>query len=112
MSCNAKFDIKLISKRWYTNQMQLKWAKVCMKNGLVNEFAGLIVKFIENHYEVNANKWITIDINQIENLKKSKHKGYPRLQNSAQQGIFENINTKQDLNKRQDLDLEQDLNSN
>ncbi|CAG8829736.1 18446_t:CDS:1, partial [Gigaspora rosea] len=70
-------------------------------NGLVNEFVGLIVKFIENYSEVNTNERMTIDINQFENLKKSKHKGCPRLQNSAQQGILNDINTKQDLNKRQ-----------
>ncbi|CAG8771481.1 8897_t:CDS:2, partial [Dentiscutata erythropus] len=86
--------------------------KFAMENGLVNEFVGLIVKFIENNSEVNTNKRMTVDINQIENPKKSKHKGHPKLQNSTQQDIPKDINPKQDLNKRQDLDSEQDLNSN
>ncbi|CAG8651951.1 23485_t:CDS:2 [Gigaspora rosea] len=83
--------------------------KFAMENRLVNKFVGLIVKFIENYSEVNTNEQMTVNINQIENLKKAKHKRCPRLQNSEQQSIFEDINAKQDLNKRQDLD---DLNSN
>ncbi|CAG8750076.1 25657_t:CDS:2, partial [Racocetra persica] len=37
-------------------------------------------------------KFMTVDVNQIENLKKSKYKERPRLQNSAQKGRTDKIN--------------------
>ncbi|CAG8844519.1 41530_t:CDS:2, partial [Gigaspora margarita] len=144
ISCNTKFDIKLISKRWYTNPMQVSnysiitgttttkfdtvkfgtseemnqvisirehdtyqasihanitekqeyahgfgiaksGLKFILKNGLVNKFVGLIVKFIDSHSGIATSEHMTIDISQIENPKKLKHKGRPRLLNSAQQ---------------------------
>ncbi|CAG8779512.1 17762_t:CDS:2, partial [Dentiscutata erythropus] len=75
--------------------------KFAFENGLINEFVKLIVKFIENHSEVATNKHVTIDITQIENPKKLKHKGHPKLFNSIQ-STLQDLNTNQNLNLRQD----------
>ncbi|CAG8508493.1 3884_t:CDS:2 [Racocetra persica] len=59
--------------------------KFALENGLVDEFVGLIIRFIENHTGVDTNKRMTVDITQIENPKKLKHKGRPKLPKPAQQ---------------------------
>ncbi|CAG8461986.1 13927_t:CDS:2 [Cetraspora pellucida] len=102
MSSNVKFDIKLLLKHWYTDPMQAskysiirdtataefnineKYAysfgiakselKFALKNELVNEFVEIIVKFIEDYTKINTNKQMMINISQIENSKKLKHK--------------------------------------
>ncbi|CAG8473319.1 8956_t:CDS:2 [Racocetra fulgida] len=61
--------------------------KFALENGLVNKFVGLIARFIENHSGVAINERITVDITQIENPKKLKHKGCPKLVNSTQQKL-------------------------
>ncbi|CAG8645073.1 6462_t:CDS:2, partial [Racocetra fulgida] len=53
--------------------------KFALENGLVNEFVGLIVKFIENHSGVATSEHIT----------KLKHKRRSRLLDSAQQNEIE-----------------------
>ncbi|CAG8533930.1 5561_t:CDS:2, partial [Cetraspora pellucida] len=69
--------------------------KFALKNRLINEFIRLITRFIKDHSGVATNKCMTVDIFQIENSKKLKHKGHPRLHQ----------NTLQDLNISQDLNL-------
>ncbi|CAG8822096.1 45627_t:CDS:2, partial [Gigaspora margarita] len=71
-------------------------------HGFVNEFVGLIVKFIDSHNGVATSKCMTIDISQIKNPKKLKHKGRPRLLDSAQQNTLQDLNTNCNLNSRQD----------
>ncbi|CAG8795031.1 27746_t:CDS:2, partial [Racocetra persica] len=113
VSRNAKFDIKLISKRWYTDPMQASdysvilgisavefdtyeeinqvisipksGLKFALENRLVDEFVGLITRFIENYTGVDTNERMTVDVTQIENPKKLKHKGHPKLPKPAQQ---------------------------
>ncbi|CAG8821162.1 2732_t:CDS:1, partial [Dentiscutata erythropus] len=75
--------------------------KFALENGLINEFVELIVKFIENHSGVITNKHVTVNITQIKNPKKLKHKGRPKLFNSIQ-SILQDLNTTQNLNSRQD----------
>ncbi|CAG8540844.1 24060_t:CDS:2 [Dentiscutata erythropus] len=147
VSHNAKFDIKLISKHWYTDSMQASnysvipdtsymeydtneeinqvisihepdiyrasihnnitqkqdyaygfgiaksELKFALENVLVNEFVGLITRFIENHTGVDTNKRMTVDITQIENPKKLKYKGHPKLPKPVQQSNIQNLNT-------------------
>ncbi|CAG8732858.1 19778_t:CDS:2, partial [Racocetra fulgida] len=45
----------------------------------IDEFVELIEKFIENNTGVDINKQMTIDVTRIENLKKLKHKGRPKI---------------------------------
>ncbi|RIB27241.1 hypothetical protein C2G38_2029558 [Gigaspora rosea] len=162
MSRNAKFDIKLISKRWYTDSMQASdysmiegtaieeidsneqmnqlisirgsnayqasihtsitqkqeyaygfgvaksGLKFALDNGLVDEFAELIEKFIENHTDVDANNRMTIEVTRIENPKKLKHKGRPKILKSTQ--IVQDLNA-ENLNERQNLNTKRSLSS-
>ncbi|CAG8842871.1 43909_t:CDS:2, partial [Gigaspora margarita] len=64
--------------------------KFALENGLVNEFVGLISRFIEN-------------LTGIENLKKLKHKRHSKIPKSTSQGTLQDV--KQDLNTRQNLNL-------
>ncbi|CAG8780890.1 41382_t:CDS:2, partial [Gigaspora margarita] len=48
--------------------------KFAIDNGLVDEFVGLITRFIENHTGINTSQRMEVDITQIENSKKLKHK--------------------------------------
>ncbi|CAG8849096.1 17867_t:CDS:2, partial [Gigaspora margarita] len=118
MSCDAKFDIKLISKCWYTDPMQASnysiitgtaaaefdtvefgtkkqeyaysfgvaksGLKFTLENGLVNEFVGLIVKFIDSHSGVATSEQC------------------PRLLDSAQQNTLQDLNANCNLNSSQD----------
>ncbi|CAG8679524.1 2353_t:CDS:1 [Cetraspora pellucida] len=59
--------------------------KFALKNRLVNEFVGLITRFIENHTGIDTNERMTVDVTQIENPKKLKHKEHPKLPKPAQQ---------------------------
>ncbi|CAG8611293.1 13367_t:CDS:2 [Dentiscutata erythropus] len=45
----------------------------------VDEFAGLIEKFIENHTDVDVNNRMMIEVTRIKNPKKLKHKGCPKI---------------------------------
>ncbi|CAG8553362.1 21565_t:CDS:2 [Cetraspora pellucida] len=115
ISRNAKFDIKLISKCWYTDLMQA--SDYSMIEGIViekidsnkqinqlisihgpniyqasihtsiiqkQEYAYDFEKFIENHTDIDANNRMTIEVTQIENSKKLKHKGHPKILKSTQ----------------------------
>ncbi|CAG8716239.1 25053_t:CDS:2 [Gigaspora margarita] len=106
---NIHFDVKLISKHWYTDLIQASnysiiegaaikeldlyeqtnyfgiaksGLKFALNNGLVDEFAGLIEKFIENYTNIDANNQMTIEVTRIENSKKLKHKGHPKISKS------------------------------
>ncbi|CAG8842130.1 39240_t:CDS:1, partial [Gigaspora margarita] len=137
MSRNMKFDVKLISKHWYTNPMQVSdysmikgtaieeidsnkqmnqlisirgpnayqasihtsitqkqeyaysfgiaksGLKFVFDNELVDEFAELIKKFIENYTDVDINNQMIIEITSIENPKKLKHKGCSKILKST-----------------------------
>ncbi|CAG8717357.1 3820_t:CDS:2, partial [Dentiscutata erythropus] len=74
--------------------------KFTLENRLINKFEGLIVKFIENYSGVATNKHVIVDITLIENPKKLKHKGCPKLFNSIQ-SILQDLNTNQNLNSKQ-----------
>ncbi|CAG8577812.1 hypothetical protein C2G38_2252528 [Gigaspora rosea] len=74
--------------------------KFAIDNGLVDEFVGLITKFIENHTGVNTSQQVEVDITQIENPKKLKHKGRPKGSNSVQQDILQDLNTGQEESLR------------
>ncbi|CAG8759681.1 17511_t:CDS:1, partial [Cetraspora pellucida] len=65
--------------------------KFALESGLVDEFVGLIIGFIENHTGVNTNQRILVDITQIENLKKLKHKGCSKKSSSTQE-ILQDLN--------------------
>ncbi|CAG8820843.1 35076_t:CDS:2, partial [Gigaspora margarita] len=162
MSHNMKFDVKLISNRWYTDLMQVsdysiiegmaieeinsneqinqlisicgpntyqasihtsitqkqEYAysfgvakselKFALDNRLVDEFAELIEKFIENHTDANVNNQIMIEVTRIENPKKLKYKECPKILKSTP--IVQNLNAK-NLNKKQNLNTKQSLSS-
>ncbi|CAG8688445.1 6898_t:CDS:2, partial [Racocetra fulgida] len=55
--------------------------KFALENGLVDEFVGLITRFIENHTGIDTNERITVDVTQIKNPKKLKHKGQTDTEN-------------------------------
>ncbi|CAG8726356.1 25306_t:CDS:2 [Gigaspora margarita] len=161
MSRNAKFDIKLISKHWYTESMQASdysvitstaasefntyeemnqdtyeevnhvisihgsntyrarihtsivqkqeyvhgfgiaknGLKFALENSLVNEFIGLIVRFI-GHTGVDTTERMMVDVNKIENPKKLKHKGRPKLTGPMQQSAFQDLDTRQNKSSR------------
>ncbi|CAG8697807.1 1239_t:CDS:2 [Dentiscutata erythropus] len=105
MSRNAKFDVKLIFKHWYTDPMQASdysmiegtaieeldsneqinqlisirgpdayqatksGLKFALDNGLVDEFAGLIEKFTENHTDVDVNNRMIIEEDKSDKLR-------------------------------------------
>ncbi|CAG8797722.1 15042_t:CDS:2 [Gigaspora margarita] len=56
--------------------------KFAFDNGLVNKFAELIEKFIENHTNIDVNNQMTIEVTRIENPKKLKHKGCLKISKS------------------------------
>ncbi|CAG8542881.1 5408_t:CDS:2, partial [Racocetra persica] len=67
----------------------------------IDEFVGLITRFIENHTGVNANQRMLVDITQIDNPKKLTHKGRPKRSSSTQDdNIFQDLAIGNEENSR------------
>ncbi|CAG8709219.1 15212_t:CDS:1, partial [Cetraspora pellucida] len=93
----ANIHASVIQKQEYAYSFSIAKSrlKFVLENRLINKFIELITRFIEDYSSVVTNEHMTVDIFQIENSKKLKHKGHPRLYQ----------NTLQDLNISQDLNL-------
>ncbi|CAG8610910.1 11480_t:CDS:2 [Ambispora gerdemannii] len=98
MSRNAKFDIKLTSKRWYTDPMQASDYSV---------ITGTTTAEFDTNEEMN----LVISIHKHDTYRASihtKNERHPRLTKSTQQGVLRDLHTRRDLNARQDLNAMRD----
>ncbi|RIB04328.1 hypothetical protein C2G38_2222646 [Gigaspora rosea] len=110
MSYNAKFEITLISKCWYTDPMQSFDCSVIMGINIKNQDVEMNQpritqkqEFIENYTGINANEQMIFDVTHIENPKKLKHKKCSKIPKSTNQGTLQDV--RQDLNTKQNLNL-------
>ncbi|RIB21916.1 hypothetical protein C2G38_2175336 [Gigaspora rosea] len=119
ISRNAKFDIKLISKHWYTESMQASDYSVIMgtaasefdtyeeMNQDTYEEVNQVISIhgpdttdSEGHTGVDTTEQTIVDINKIENPKKLKHKGHPKLMGPMQQSVFQDLDTRQNKSRQ------------